>query len=196
MDKEIVGLIAVFIGFIGYIPYFVGIFKNQVKPHIFSWLVFGIMMAVTYAGQASLETGPGAWVTLATAATAFVIAGLALFKGEKHITRSDWISLALALSTLPLWMVTQTPLYSIILIILIDCFAFFPTVRKSWNKPNEESLLTYISAFLKYGVAFFAMTNFDPIALAYPAFLTLFNFGFIALLMWRRHNLYKKIAWN
>lgn len=38
--KIILGLVAVVVGFVGYIPYLRDLFKGTTKPHVFSWGVW------------------------------------------------------------------------------------------------------------------------------------------------------------
>lgn len=88
--KTLLGLIATIIGLIGYVPYFRDIFKNKTKPHLFSWLILGLLTVIAFVAQVVEGGGAGAWVTGFTAAICFIVAALALFKGEKNITKSDW----------------------------------------------------------------------------------------------------------
>ena len=59
--KELLGAVAIIIGFISYLPYFRDIFKGKTKPHAFSWLIWAILTAIGFAGQISDNAGPGSW---------------------------------------------------------------------------------------------------------------------------------------
>jgi len=87
--KEYLGFTATAIAFVSYLPYFRDIFANKTKPHAFSWLVWGALTAIGFAGQVAGHAGPGAWVTGFTALICFLIFIAALFKGKKNIVFVD-----------------------------------------------------------------------------------------------------------
>ena len=190
--KIVIGVLATVVAFIGYVPYFKDIFSDKTKPHAFSWLIWGILTAIGFFGQVADNAGPGAWVTGFTAFVCFLIAGLGFIKGRKNIVLIDWLSLVGSGIALYLWYLTDSPLWSVILITLIDAVAFFPTFRKSYFKPNEETLITYFLSGIKFLISLFALTNFSLITSLYPISLVVMNFAFIAMLYVRRRQLKEK----
>lgn len=87
--KDILGLSAVIIGFIGYVPYFRTLFNGKTKPHAFTWLVWGVLTAIAFGGQVAGNAGAGAWVTGFTALISFAIFGFALVKGKRDFPLAD-----------------------------------------------------------------------------------------------------------
>src|SRR3989344_7062194 len=140
-SKTLLGILATVIGIIGYIPYFVDIFRGKTKPHVFSWFVWTLLTSIAFFAQVAGDAGPGAWVTGLTAMVCLVITLLAFTRGEKEITRLDWMSFVGALLGIILWIKNQDPLPSVILVTLVDAIAFIPTFRKSYHKPNEETAI-------------------------------------------------------
>lgn len=181
------GLLALAIGLISYIPYFRGILADQTKPHAFSWFIWGLLTAIAFFAQVTSGAGPGAWVTGFTAIVCFIIVGFALVKGEKKITLSDWVTFIAALATLPIWYATDNPLYAVILITLIDALGFYPTFRKSWHKPQEEVTVTYGLSAVKFAIALGALQNLNWTTALYPASLVLMNGAFVIMVLWRRN---------
>ena len=186
--KEIIGVTAIAITFVGYIPYFRDIFRGKTKPHAFSWLVWGILNAIAFAGQISDNGGPGTWAVGLTAAALFAIFGLALFKGEKNIKPFDWFCLASAGIALVPWLLTSEPLLSVILITIIDLFGFLPTVRKAYKKPHQETLSTFILNTLKYFLIVLALRQYTFVTTLFPAAVALMNGLFVAMLLVRRRQ--------
>ncbi len=184
--KAILGTIAILIALAAYVPYFRDIFRRKTKPHAFSWLVWASLTGIAFFGQLSDKGGAGAWVTGVSALVSFVIFFLALQKGEKNITTSDKWSLGGAGIALVLWYITSSPLLSVILITLIDALGFYPTFRKSYHKPHEETALTFFLSGLKFVIAIIALQNYSVVTYLYPASLVLMNFIFVGMLMVRR----------
>ena len=92
--KTILAIIAVVTGLVGYIPYFKNIFLGKTKPHVFSWLVWGLLGTITFFAQLSKGGGAGTAATALTAIGCFTIACFALVQKNKQITRFDWMALA------------------------------------------------------------------------------------------------------
>lgn len=187
--KLAVALVSIVITLIGYFYYFRDIFAGKTKPHAFSWLVWASLTAIAFAGQLSDGGGTGAWVTGVTAAISFVIFALAITKGEKNVTKSDRFNLLGALFALVLWFVTSDPLLSIILITVVDFLGFMPTIRKSYHKPREETLIHYVLAGLKFALAIVALEHYSVVTWLYPASLVAANLFFVLLLVTRRRKI-------
>ncbi len=190
MDLKIaLALVAIAMTAAGYFFYFRDIFAGKTKPHAFSWLVWATLTGIAFFGQTSDHAGPGAWVTAATALVSFVIFALALKKGEKDITRSDTLNLFAAGGALALWFVTSNPLLSVVLITVVDFLGFMPTIRKSYHKPHEETLVHYVLAGLKFLLAILALDNYSLVTWLYPASLVAANIFFVVMLVARRRKL-------
>lgn len=184
--KVILALVAMAMTLVGYFFYFRDIFANKTKPHAFSWLVWASLTGIAFFGQLSDKAGPGAWVTATTAAISFIIFALAMKKGEKDITRSDKLNLLGAGLALALWFITSDPLFSVILITIVDFLGFVPTIRKSYHKPHEETLIHYVLAGLKFVLAIVALDNYTIVTWLYPASLVAANLFFVFMLVRRR----------
>lgn len=185
-QAEFLVYLAIGIGLASYIPYFISISKGITKPHAFSWFIWGLLTTIAFFAQIAGGAGYGAWVTGFTAILCYAIVATALFKGEKEIVRSDWITFTAALLTLPVWYVTKDPLAAIILITIIDALGFYPTFRKSWRKPFEEMPFAYALSGLKFLIALFALEQFTTTTALYPFSLVVMNWIFVVMVMWRR----------
>src|SRR5882724_13674059 len=89
--RDIFGLLSLTLAVVSYVPYVRSIFVSNTKPHAFTWLVWGTVMAIAFVAQLSDRAGAGSWATGLSAAFCLGIGIIALFRGEKHITRGDWI---------------------------------------------------------------------------------------------------------
>ena len=174
---------------ISYTPYTISIFRGRTKPHAFTWVIWAALTTIAFTAQIAEGAGPGAWATGFTALVSFCFVGLALFKGEKDITRSDWITFLSGIAAIPLWYTMDSPLYAVILITVIDALAFYPTFRKSWYKPSEELPITYILSAVKFALALAALQTFNWTTVLYPASLVFMNSIFVVMVTLRRRAL-------
>lgn len=180
---------AVALGLFGYFFYMRGILQGKVKPHAFSWFVWGLLTAIAFIAQVAEGGGACAWVTGVTALCSFGFALVGLSASSRvFITRSDWVFFIGALLTIPVWYFTGNPLWSVILITVIDAIAFAPTVRKAFIYPETENGRTYALSGLKFIIGLFALESFTWTTALYPASLVVANFAFVAMLLWRRRS--------
>ncbi len=187
--KIVLALISIAMTLTGYFFYFRDIFRHKTKPHAYSWLVWALLTTIAFAGQLHDNGGPGSYVTAVTAVVSFVIFFLAVRQGEKNVTRSDKLNLAAALVAIIPWLLSNNPTFSVILITVIDFLGFVPTIRKSYHKPQEETLIHYVLAGLKFVLAIVALNHYTVATWLYPASLVAGNLGFVVMLKVRRMQL-------
>src|SRR5579862_3340643 len=114
--KEVLGIIAVIITIISYIPYLCDILKGKTKPHAFSWFIWSILTFIAFFGQLAGGGGAGSWVNGFTGVICFIIFIFGIIKGRTNIVFVDWISLVGAFIAIIFWYVTKGPLLSVIFI--------------------------------------------------------------------------------
>ena len=187
--RDILGIAATVLALISYVPYFRDIIARKTRPHAFTWLIWGALTAIAFVGQIVGHAGPGAWVTGFTALVCLVIAGIAAFDGERNITRLDWLALAGAGIALIAWFLTRGPLLSVILITIIDNLGFVPTLRKSYERPYEETMSTYAMSGFKWLLGIAALERFTVITALFPLAIVLASWLFVVMLLVRRRQL-------
>ena len=173
--------------------YIYSIFKKGVKPHLFTWLIWSLITAIAAAGQYAGGAGFGflviAWYSFATG----VIALLSLFYGEKNIARSDYIALLFCLSAIVLWLITDTPLYSVIIVSIIDFVAIYPTIRKAYKEPNEENLFSFLIFGGTTALSIFALSQYNILTLLYPITIILADYSLAFIVIMQRKKLGYKV---
>ena len=184
--KNIIGIIAIALTFIGYAPYFRDLLKGKTKPHIFSWFIWAIVTSIIYALQVSAGAGLGALVTLAVAIISLFIFILGFKNGNKIIKKIDIVFLVLALLAIPLWLVVDQPVLSIILLSTIDMLGFAPTVRKSWHEPYSETLSLYTITTFRHGLSLIALEHYNIVTMLFPSTWVIANALFAIMLIVRR----------
>ncbi len=186
---EVFGILSILLMLCSRANYFNSIFRGRTHPHAFSWFIWSVISSIGVAAQIAEGAGAGFWGRAFGSATCFIMVIIALVKGERNIKRSDWITLAVALSAIPLWVVTKTPVWSVLLVCTIDTLGYFPTVRKSWTKPHEEAARSYMFSSLSSLFSVLAVEHYTLSTWLYPAVLTVTNSGMVGFLLWRRYTL-------
>ncbi len=187
------GLAAVVVGVYAYFPYFKSIFAGRTRPHLFTWVVWSLVLGITTAAQLFGKAGPGVWLSVVTLLGNLAIVAVSIKYGEKSITRSDILSFMGALAAVGLWISTQDPLGAVLLATLIGAFGYFPTIRKTWSKPHQEQALYYFLGSMKFGLSVLGLKTVTVTTAFYPAWQTIINLLFVAYLWLRRRAIASRL---
>ncbi len=190
--KPILATVAIIIGFFSYFIYFKGIFYGQTKPHVFSWLVWGIINSTAFFAQLVKGAGAGAWITAANASLCLAVACVALFKGEKNITFTDKVAFFAALAGILAWALTKNPLTAVVIACVVDIFAIYPTFRKSYFKPFEENALSFSIDLIRFFLQLFAFESFNLTTALFPITILVNDTSLVTMILIRRAILKNK----
>jgi len=193
LTNNVLGWISVILVLSGVVPYYYSIFRGNVKPHVFSWLIWTIVSGISFAAEISDHAGPGAWSTGIASFNCFLITVISIFKGEKDFSSGDIAALLCALLSLPIWQLTHSPLASVIIVTFIDVIGFYPTIRKSYSKPFEEDVFMYFATALNYIIALLAIQHWTIVTWLYPACTAMTCGLMVALLITRRRCVSKNL---
>lgn len=184
--KVVISTISVLLVFVSYAPYIYDVLRSKTHPHAFTWFIWSLATAITTGLQILGGAGVGSWTIIAISATCWLIFFLSLKYGTPDVTSHDVFFLVLALISLGLWLIAEQPVAAVVLIVTTDILGFGPTVRKSWNNPFSETLLTYEITTARHIVSIFALESYNILTLLYPIAWVAANAAFVAFLMWRR----------
>ena len=188
--KETFSLIAIAITLAAFIPYIREIFRGTIRPHIFSWVIWGVTTLLIFLAQLEDNGGAGTWPIGVSASITIFIAYLAYLKrADVTITRADWLFFIAALLSLPLWYWTSDPLWAVILLTAIDVAGFGPTVRKAYQFPYSESLLFFALFTLRNALVMLALENLTLTTLIFPAVMLILCVLMMAMIAYRRRML-------
>ncbi len=189
MNKDILGAISLLVTLMQYIPYCRSIYLKRLRPHVFSYLIWGVSAAIVAVAQWFAEAGPGAWAMALVAVLCFLVVGLSYRTGTRYISRGDWVAFIAAMLAIPIWMLTDNPLYAVVVVTLIDIAAFYMTLRKAIISPHEESTGFYGLATLQYVLSMLAIESYNPTTLLNPLVLALTSSSLIGIMTRRRLRL-------
>jgi hypothetical protein len=192
--KGALGALSVLIMVVAYAIYLRQTFHRQVLPHPLSWFLFGSTTLVTYCVQAAKGAGPGSWVTGLTAVSCFVIFAYSWYRGRvlAH-SPGDWVFFWGAFGVLGCYIASilldVDSTFSAAVAAAADLIAYAPSVRKGWNKPNDDSVTSYLLNSAKFIPSLFALGSYSVATCLLPAALVLANAAFAGMLLWRRVRL-------
>jgi hypothetical protein len=183
---EFLGALAAMLEVCSFLPYFWGIYKGRTKPHIFTWLLWGLISCIVFTAQLLEGAGAGAWLTGVNGIACLVVMLCAFRQKERHVDHVDVVLLVLALMAIPIWLMTHTPLWSVVLLCAINLLSFLPTIRKSWHRPWSETLQMYLMGVFSWGLSIAALERFSVVTLLFPVCVLASNILFVMMLFTRR----------
>lgn len=152
------------------IPYYLDIAKGKDKPRIATWFIWTILAII--AGSASLidHQIPAGIFTLATGLECGMVVILGLQHGDRTFEKLDYFCLTAAFLSLGLWFVFRSPTVGVVVVLFADFIGSIPTFKHCWQKPYEETLLTYV-LYVASEIMILSIANFGVFtSFAYPLF--------------------------
>lgn len=139
--KSWLSAIAVLLTFTAFLPYVLSILRGQTRPHVFSWVIWGMNTSVAFLAAIQAGGGIGTWAIGFSAGVTSGIAVLAYVKrADITVTHTDRLFFTMALTAMPLWYWLNDPLWAACLVTVIELLGFGPTLRKTWQQPYSESI--------------------------------------------------------
>lgn len=172
--------------FVGYIPYLKDTIAGKTKPHVISWFLWTLVSFIAFGLQWSKGAGAGSYANFAMGLICLVLFLYSFKNGTKEVKLADVVSFILAILAIILWLIVNQPVWSILLVVLIDALSFTPTFIKSWNKPRQETLFTWILSSVRQGCVLLSLREVNFVTAAFPAYALVANALFCLLLITRR----------
>ena len=178
---------AVLLTLYAFFPYIKSIQSDSTFPHFYSWLIWGISTCTVFFAQISDGAGVGAFPIAISGIITLYIAYLAYNRrSDLSITLSDKIFLFSALVAIPVWYLTNNPLWSVIIITTIDTLGFGPTIRKVWNRPDSEDPLFYSLFAIRNILVVLALENITLTTVLFPLVMAIACIVIIGLVLVRK----------
>lgn len=185
--KEILSTVAIALTFIAFFPYIRSIIQGSVKPHVFSWVIWGTTTFVVFLAQLEDNGGVGAWPIGVSGGISIFIALLAYIKrADIAITKTDWVFFMSAMSSLPFWYFTSDPLWAVVILTTVDVIGFGPTARKSYIYPHSESLLFFALFTARNLIVITALENYSVTTVLFPAVIAAACMLLMTMITYRR----------
>lgn len=146
------GILSSVIFLIGDLPYIIDTIKGKTKPERVTWGVVCLLNAIGFANQLASGASNTLWLFGAAVLATAIIFGLSIFKGTGGHTKLDIFTVIVSLFGIVLWVLFNSPTFSIIATLIVGIVALLPTFAKAKSHPETETKITWllgsISAFL------------------------------------------------
>jgi hypothetical protein len=186
-NKPLLSAIAIAITLFAFLPYIRAILTAAIRPHVFSWIIWGTTTVIVFLAQLQDHGGVGAWPIGVSGGISVSIAILAYCKrADLSITKTDWLFFAVAMASLPFWYFTADPLWAVVLLTTVDVLGFGPTIRKAYVSPHSESVLFFALFASRNLIVILALEHYSLTTVLFPAVIAAACILLISLLLYRR----------
>lgn len=187
MHKELLSLIAICLTFIAFYPYIRSILAGKTKPHFYSWIIWGVATSIVCFAKLAAGAGVGAIPTGISGLITLYVAWLAYQRRtDISITQSDRVFLVMALASLPVWHITENPLWAVVLLTAIDIMAYIPTLRKAYQMPHSEPIQAFMIMTVRSTFVIAALEHYSVTTVLYAATIGLQCAAMVVMLWLRR----------
>lgn len=189
ISKELLSALAIALTFAAFFPYIRSILKQQIKPHVFSWVIWGSTTFIVFLAQLDDGGGVGAWPIGVSGVITIHVAILAYIKkSDISITKMDWCFFLSAMASLPFWYFTADPLSAVITLTIVDVLGFGPTLRKAYSHPFDENITFFLLFMARNLIVITALEHYSITTVLFPAVIAGACLALIIMVLYRRQT--------
>jgi hypothetical protein len=187
MSTEAIGFLAGLISLVGFGVYFIDMSLKHNKPSRTSWIIWSIEAIILYTSYKASGAESSSWMPLADVLGYLIITiFLALPKGEGGWEPFDRICLLVAALSLIIWYLTNNPVTTLIMNMLVDAAGQPSTIKKLFKEHGGgESKPAWALFALSCLVNVFAIDSSDFAVIVFPVYL-LAVVGITAIIVWKK----------
>ncbi len=183
------GLLAIVLTWLAFIPYYKDILRGNTQPHLFSWVIWAFTTWLVFVAQ-WLEQG--GWGAYPIGVSALLSTGIMILivrsEFDKSITKMDWVFFTLALASIPLWWITEDPAASVAVLTLADLLGFAPTLRKAYQQPEKENVVFYLLFSVRNFLSLLALESYSFTTVIFPASIGAACLVVVAILVSKKYR--------
>lgn len=189
--KTLFIVISSILAIVNILPYIRDVYRKKTKPRIVSWLTWSLLTAIACAASFSDgQYATGILLFLASVETMSVVI-LGLRYGDRQFGTFDIGCQVAAIIGLILWLIFNSPSIAIIATVIIDVIASLPTLRHAWQKPFEETAITFLLGAIAAFFTLMASNSLAITAVVFPAYLVIMNSLISGVIYLRQHAMKK-----
>ncbi|MFW5431721.1 MAG: hypothetical protein ACKE5M_00565 [Methylophilaceae bacterium] len=188
MYQQFLSVLAITLTLLAFVPYIISINKGKTKPHVFSWIIWGSTTFIAFLAQVEGGGGIGVLAIGLSGIISIYIAFVAwVKKSEIIISRWDWLFFLSGMLSLPLWYLTNNPLWAIVILTAVDAIGFMPTIRKVYSHPFDEDLTFFGIFMVRNFVVVSALSVCSLTTILFPAVMGFACLVLILVALYRRN---------
>lgn len=161
--------------------------RGDTKPNRVTWFLWFLAPTIAFAAEINKGVGLVSLMTLSVGLGPLIVlaASFANKKSYWQLRWTDYICGFLSLLGLALWLIYRDGNIAIVLNIFADLSAAAPTLVKSFNHPETESVEAYWVAVVNAGITLLAINTWTVANYGFPIYIFLVNIAFVAFIKFK-----------
>lgn len=192
--KNYIAVIAGIIAFLDVTPYVIDVIKRKTKPHIVSWFTWTLLLVIATSAAFAAHQPKSAFLTLGDTMGTFLVLILGIRYGIAKFNWFDGLCQIGAIIGLFLWFIFDSPTIAIIASLCVDFIASMPTLKHSWQSPQEETWQAFGLTVVASSLTLLSLNVYKVTSLAFPIYLLLANLAIVLVVIYRRRKLGIKLS--
>lgn len=188
---DLIGKLAGIFIFASYLRYIQAILKGSTKPNRATWFMLAVISTVIAASYAEVGAEDTLWVAIGGALGTAIIALLTVKYHSRGNGLTDMVCIAAAATSLALYFYVSDPLIVLIISLLMDFAALWPTIKHAKKAPHEEDALAWTMTVLADLLAITVIETWNLEIALYPCYMALMN-GMVLYYIYRSYINKKK----
>lgn len=194
MFFTLLGVISSIVFLVGDWPYITDTIKGTTKPERVTWGTVFLLNAIGFANQLASGAGNSLWLFGAAVLATGTIFGLSIFKGVGGHTNLDIFTIVVALLGLVLWIIFDSPTFSIVATLIVGIVALLPTFAKAKKQPETETKITWLLGSISALLATISVGTLDWRLLVLPINATILQAYMVYILYFETKGKSKTVS--
>ena len=173
-----------------YFPYGRDIARGRVQPARAARIMLTLLIVLALVQQRSLGSGLALAITIGETIGSIAILSLAMKHGIGGLRKLDLICYGLLAIDVLIWLLTGSAVLALILTIVADSIAFWPTLHKTWHDASSETVSFFWLGALAPVLSLLAQNHLTYSVAVFPAYIAVANLLEVSLI----YRLPQKIA--
>lgn len=157
------------------IPYLIDTAKGKTKPRIVTWIIWIMTNGIASLAAYSSAQYPTALLLATVVVLMLLIVIIGWKKGEKTFQKLDVACFIGSLIGITVWRLSNSADVAIIILVITEIIGGAPTLIHAWQKPTEETFITYFVTFLGSLCILMTVGSWAITGFVYPLHMVMFN---------------------
>jgi len=186
-------ILGAIIASIGSVSYLIDTIKGKVKPNRVSFLLWSLAPLIAFVAELRQSVGLQSLMTFQVGFLPLTIFIASFFNknAEWKLTRFDLTCGVLSLIGLLLWYITSSGNVAIVFSIFADGLAALPTLVKSFNFPETESIWPYFTGALSALITLLTVNVWDLANAGFPLYILVVTLVISALVQFKMGRVFR-----
>ena len=195
--KECFSLLAMALIIPSFLSYLYSVYRQNCSPHFFTWVIWSLTTTTVFFAQWVGHGGFGAWPTGLSCAVTWLITAIAYFQSnDLKMTNIDAFCLFASAVSVLTWVITDSPLWAVIIITLVDLLGFIPALREAYYDPLHENVGFFVLFIIRSCLSLLALESYSITTVLFPAAVSLMSLVFVVMVKWRQGSVSGRLEMN